>query len=270
MVLVSALLVGGAAQARNAGLLLSPTRVVFENGKRYAVVTLKNNGDGAGRYVVELVDATMDENGGIKLLAPGVKRPDSALDIVSISPHSITLRPDDYQTIRVLVKNLSGMPDGEYRSHLAVRMTQADLIDDTIKPDVQNTVIAPKALLSTVIPVIVRNGDAHYVLTINDVKLVMAGADKQIVPQIAVSMNFSGNRSVIGDFKVTHVAPDGKATQLAFFRGVAIYRDVSKRQQLVSLEVPGGVNIHKGTIDVAFLSQDGKGSVIAEKSIKAQ
>lgn len=271
MMLASLLLVGEPAEARNAGLLLSPTRIVLENGKRYATVILKNNGDGTGRYVIELIDATMDENGGIKLLAEGVKRTDSALDVVSISPHSITLRPDEYQTIRILVKNLSGMPDGEFRSHLEVRMTQADLNDDSIKPDPQQTIITPRALLSTVIPVIVRNGETHYALTVDDAKLVMGGADKQLVPQIAMTMSFSGNRSIIGDVKVTHIAPDGKATQLAFFRGVAIYRDVAKRRQNVPLEVPGGINIHKGTIDVAFMSQEDKGSnVIAEKSIKAQ
>ncbi len=254
-----------AAQARNAGLLLSPTRLVLENGQRYATVTLRNNGDGVGRYVIEMVDASMAENGGIKILDPGVKEPNSALDIVSISPHSVTLKPDDYQTIRVLVKSMSDKPDGEYRSHLQVRMTQADINNDDIKADPQQTVIVPRALLTTVIPVIVRKGQTHFALTIDDARLAMAPG-----PQLDLTMSFSGNCSVIGDVRVTHTAANGQVTQLAFFRGIAIYRDVAKRTQPVPLEIPRGVNIHQGTIDVAFLSQDAKGGkVLAEKVIKA-
>ncbi len=41
--------------AHNAELLLSPTRIVLENGARYATVTVKNTGDGVGRYVIEVI-----------------------------------------------------------------------------------------------------------------------------------------------------------------------------------------------------------------------
>ncbi len=254
------------AYARNAGLLLSPTRLVFGNGQRYATVTVRNNGDGVGRYVIEMVDATMAENGGIKILDQGVQQPNSALDLVSISPHSITLKPDDYQTIRILVKNKPDLPDGEYRSHLQVRMTQADISNDDITPDPQQTVIVPRALLTTVIPVIIRKGETHFALTIDDAKLAVAAGQ----PQIDLVMSFSGNCSVIGDVKVSHTAPNGTVTQLAFYRGIAIYRDVKKRTQPVPLEVPKGVNIHQGKIDVAFMSQDMPAAkVLAQKSINA-
>lgn len=254
------------ALARNAGLLLSPTRLVLDHGQRFATVTLRNNGDGVGRYVIEMVDATMAENGGIKILDPGVKAPDSALDIISFSPHSVTLKPDDYQTIRILVKSMSDLPDGEYRSHLEVRMTQADLKDDEIKPDPQQTVIVPRALLSTVIPVIVRKGNTHFALTIDDAKVTMSP-----VPQLELAMSFSGNCSVIGDIRVTDKAPDGKVVQLAYYRGVAIYRDVAHRTQPVPLDIPKGFNIRQGTIDVAFMSQDDHNpKVLAEKTVAAR
>lgn len=266
LALAAAVSGGQMAYARNAGLLLSPTRLVLGNGQRFATVTVRNNGDGIGRYVIEMVDATMAENGGIKILDQGVQQPNSALDLVSISPHSITLKPDDYQTIRILVKNRPETADGEYRSHLQVRMTQADITNDDIKPDPQQTVIVPRALLTTVIPVIIRKGEMHFALTIDDAKLAMTAGQ----PQIDLTMSFSGNSSVIGDVKVSHTATNGAVTQLAFYRGVAIYRDVKKRTQPVPLEVPKGVNIHQGKIDVAFMSQDNPGAkVLAQRSINA-
>ncbi len=75
-------------------------------------------------------------------------------------------------------------------------------------------------------------------------------------------MNFAGNRSLLGDVKVTHVSPDGKETQLAFYRGVAIYREVTTRKQLVPLEVPSGLNIHQGRLHVAFMTQENEGSKV--------
>jgi hypothetical protein len=254
-------------QARNAGLLLSPTRLVIENGQRFATVTLRNNGDGVGRYVIEMVDAAMSETGAIKILDLGVHQPNSALDIVSLSPHGVTLKPDDYQTIRILLKNTSDLADGEYRSHLQVRMTQADIENADVKPDPQQTVVAPRALLTTVIPIIFHKGTTHFELAIEGAKLTQ-GPEHQ--PQLNLNIAFSGNCSVIGDVKVSHTAPNGMVSDIGLFRGVAIYRDVSKRSQIVPLQVPKGVNLRQGTISVAFLSQDKSGAkVLAQKTIKA-
>lgn len=259
--------IGQPAYARNAGLLLSPTRIVLENGQRYATVTLRNNGDGVGRYVIELVDASMAENGGIKILDLGMHQPNSALDMVSLSPHSVTLKPDDYQTIRVLVKDSTDIADGEYRSHLQVRMTQADIAGSDAKPDPEQAVVVPRALLTTVIPVIVRKGPVHFDLAIDDARLTTPGGELQ--PQVNLSLSLSGNCSVIGDVKITHKAANGAATELAFFRGVVIYRDVRKRTQLIPVQIPKGVNVHAGTIDIEFLSQDkGGGKLLAQKVIK--
>jgi P pilus assembly chaperone PapD len=256
------------AMARNAGLLLSPTRVIFEGTDRFAAVTLRNNGDGVGRYKIELVDTIMDENGGIKVREDGAKDEFSAMDMVSLSPRSMTLKPDESQTVRILIKNKADLPDGEYRSHLQVRMTENDLDLETNKPSTEGANVVLKPKLTTVIPLIVRKGKTSYDVKIDDAMLEIGGGDGKQVPEVKVSMSFSGNRSVLGDVKVTHVAADGKETQLVFFRGVAIYRGVAKRNQRVAATVPDGVNIHSGRLRVAFLSQENEGShVLSEKEI---
>ena len=101
--------------AKSAEMMLVPTRIVLENSDHYATVTVKNSGDGIGRYRIELIDASMEEDGGVKLRDDGSRDPFSALDLLSISPRSMTLKPDDYQTIRILVKNPAGLAPGEYR-----------------------------------------------------------------------------------------------------------------------------------------------------------
>jgi hypothetical protein len=254
--------------ARNAELLLSPTRIVLDNGAKYATVTIRNNGDGVGRYKIELVDTIMNENGGIKIREDGSKGDFSAQDIISLSPHSMTLKPDENQVVRILVKNMNELPDGEYKSHLQVRMTENDLDLKTGQPAADGTTITLKPKMTTVIPVIVRKGQTEFKVMLDEAKLIMGGGEGKPSPEISASFSLSGNRSVLGDIKVTHIAADGKETQLVFFRGIAIYRGVTKRTQTVALTVPSGVNIHSGKLDVAFMSQENEGSqVLTSKTI---
>lgn len=253
--------------AKSAQMLLSPTRIIIEDGKRFATVTVRNNGDATGRYRVEFVDTKMAENGSIKILEEGQKDEFSALDIISFSPKGMTLKPDEYQTVRILIKN-NTLPDGEYKSHLQVRMTENNMDPETGTPSSEGASVMLKPLVTTVIPVIVRKGQTSFDLKMDDAKLVMGGGEGKQVPEVQVALSMSGNRSALGDIKVTHIAPDGKESQLAFFRGIAIYRGVAKRTQSVVLDVPQGINIHSGKLLVSFLSQENEGSrVLAEKSI---
>lgn len=257
------------AQARNAELLLSPTRVVLEGGKRYVTVIVRNNGDGVGRYKIDLVDTIMHENGGISMREDGSKDEFSAIDLLSISPRSMTLKPDESQNVRILVKMKDDLPDGEYRSHLRVKMTENDLDLATGKPAAQEGAsVVLKPLMTTVIPVIIRKGKTDFKVSIDDAKLVMGGGEGKEIPEVKTVFGFSGNRSVIGDIKVTQVLPDGKDTELAFFRGIAIYRGVARREQAVALKIPEGVDLRKGELRINFLSQEKEGSqVLAEKII---
>ncbi len=254
------------AEARNAEMLLSPTRVVLEGTSRFATVTVRNTGSATGRYKIDIVDAHMGENGAIKLRDDGGKEEFSAMDMLSLSPRNITLKPDESQTVRILVKAKSDMPDGEYRSHLQVKITESDLDPDGNRPSPEGANIVLKPKMTTVIPVIIRKGKTDYKVSIEDASVGIGGGDGKQIPNVKVVFGFSGNRSVLGDVKVTHVSPDGKDTQLSFFRGIAIYRGVARREQTVALDVPDGVDISKGRLRIAFMSQENEGSqVLAEK-----
>lgn len=269
LVFVALLFVPNYAGARNADILLTPTRIILEGGNRFATVNIRNNGDGVGRYNIGLVDTLMNEDGGIKVRDDGSRDQFSALDMLSISPRNLTLKPDEDQTVRILVKAKNDLPDGEYRSHLQVKITETDLDLATGKPANDGASVSLKPLLRTVIPVIIRKGSTNYDVKIEDAQLVIGGGEGKQVPEVKVMFSFSGNRSVLGDLKVTHISPEGKETQLVFFRGIAIYRGVERRAQIVSLNVPDGVNIRQGMLRVAYMSQENEGShVLATKDLK--
>jgi hypothetical protein len=246
--------------ASTATLTLTPTRVVLEGTERYATITVKNSGDGIGRYRIELIDATMQENGGVKLLESGQRDPYSALDNLSISPRTMTLKPGDFQTIRLLVKNPGVLKDGEYRSHLKVKMTENDINEVTGKPNGDAVGVTIKPKLSLVIPIIVRRGKLNYAVDITDARLVAPALDggKQ---QMEMDFAMKGNRSVMGDVKIAQLE-GGKEKQLLWFPGVAIYRGTPKRSLLVALDEKPDAG---GKILVTFSTQDKEPKVIAKK-----
>jgi hypothetical protein len=252
--------------AGSAQLTMAPTRVVLEGSDRYATITIKNSGDAIGRYRIELVDASMQPNGGVKVLEKGERDPFGALEILSISPRTMTLKPDDFQTVRLLVKDTAAIKDGEYRSHLRVRMTENDLNEKTDKPNGDAAGIAIKPRLAMVIPIIVRRGKTHFKVDIADEKLLPPALENG-PPQMQVTFGFTGNRSVIGDVRITHTDAAGGQNVLKFFPGVAIYRGTPSRDVIIPLDVPSGVDVHSGKIGITYLSQDkDNAQVLAEKS----
>ena len=256
-----------AADAASADLTLAPTRIIMEKDARYATVNVKNAGDGTGRYRIDVVDASMQGNGGVKLLENDARDPFSARDNLSISPHSMTLAPGDYQTVRILVKNKDALADGEYRSALKVTMTETDVDAVTNRPkgDAVGIVIKPKLVMA--IPIILRRGETSYKVHIDDAKFVAADSENT-KPQVRLVFGFEGTRSVIGDVKVTHVDGSGKDSLLKFYPGIAIYRGVPKIDVNMPLEIPDGVDIRSGKTTVSYIAQDSDGgNVMAQKDV---
>lgn len=255
------------ARAGSADLTLSPTRVTFDKDERYATVNIKNSGDAVGRYHIEVADTAMQPNGGVKLLDEGARSPFSAVDFISISPRSMTLNPGDYQAVRILVKNQEAMAEGEYRSALKVTMTESDVNAQTNQPKGEAAGIVLKPKLVMAIPLIIRHGNSTYHVSIDSAKLEIAGG-KTSQPQMHIAFSFDGTRSIIGDVKVTHTDANGKDSVLKFFPGVAIYRGVPKIDLDIPLEIPEGVDIHKGKTTVAYLAQENEGGgVMAQREV---
>ncbi len=253
---------------RSAQTLVAPTRIVLENGAHFASLTLKNVGDAAGRYAVELLDTHMNDNGEIQIFEKGEKGENSAKDLISISPRTITLKQDEFQTIRILVKNTNDLPDGEYRSHIRIKITEPDLNPLTNAPNLANdqkgTAVVPKIYVSTFVPLIIRKGQTAYNVTIAEAKL-QSGAEK---PQIKMVFNISGNRSVIGDLHAIFTGRDGKDIEIGKLEGFTTYREVTKRNYALTLDVPPGLDINAGKIRVTYISPASEGNkVIAEHEV---
>ncbi len=263
-IVFSSIITGNQAiAAGKAQMLLSPTRLVFDNKKRYQTLSLKNHGTATGRYRIDIVDSNMGEDGAIKMLEDDEDQQYSAKKMLRVSPRSVTIKAGTNQNIRLLVKKPADLADGEYRSHLRVKMLESNIdksAGNPVDPDKSN--ISVKAKLVMVIPVIVRAGEVEYEVDITAANL--SNNKKAVI----VDLSRAGDRSSMGNITITHISKNGNKTILNHLSGAAIYREVNKRKLNVPLKEAGLVNMNSGKLVIQYSEQgDVEGKLTKNKEI---
>ena len=102
-------------------LLIMPKRVVFEGSKRSEDLSLANIGKDTATYVISFVQFRMKDDGSFEKITD----PDSAQNFsdkyLRFFPRTVTLAPNESQTVKVQVTKKDELKPGEYRSHLYFR-----------------------------------------------------------------------------------------------------------------------------------------------------
>jgi hypothetical protein len=234
-----------------AELMLHPTRLVFEKNARAAQIELINNGSEPTTYRISLVNRRMTEVGQFEPAdtpAPGEQFADAML---RFSPRQITLQPGTAQTVRVMLRKPADLPEGEYRSHLQFEKLPdaggATSIDR--QGGGREIGVVLDALVGAAIPVIVRHGAGSATVGLSGLALRKDDAKGQL---LALRFEREGSNSVYGDLSVTFTPQGGKARTVAQIGGVAVYTPNRVRQATLPLDVPRGVTLSHGTLDVSY------------------
>lgn len=246
------------------GLLVTPGRIVFDGSKRIQELNLANNGTDTATYQVSFIDIRMNENGTFEQ----VTTPDSgqffAKSNLRVFPRSVTLAPNEAQSIKLQLINSSQLPPAEYRSHVYFRATPVErpLGEQPTVKDSTGISVRLKPVFGITIPVIIRVGETTASMSISDVSLAI-GQDKK--HQLNMTFNRMGNRSVYGDLKVNHISPTGKITPVGEINGIAVYTPTARRRFSILLNEKPGINYKSGKLQIIYASPaDAKSSKMAE------
>jgi hypothetical protein len=254
--LAFSLLLPHAAHAKRAEVMMLPPRVVMENNDRYSTIVIRNVGDATGDFTVGLQDMKMLESGMVVPLDPGEIPQYSAMSYVHVTPKSMTLKPGETQRVRLMLRVPESMEPGEYRTHVKVRLVN-DNTDAPANTSDKEAVIAVKANLVIIIPVIVRHGATTVSSGIADLKL---SHDAHGMPSVDMYLTRDGNRSSFGDISVTYIPRGGTPQLIKAFRGVAVYRPLARRFISVPLdETPKGISLAHGSLDIVYSAQEKEG-----------
>jgi P pilus assembly chaperone PapD len=250
------------------GVLVTPTRAVLEGRVRSAEISIANNGTRAGFYTISLINKRMLENGSLEDVVEAQEGEQFADQMIRISPRRVTLEPGKHQMIRLLTRKPKGLKEGEYRSHLNISVTPledakekvAETSDD--EKD-ENLSIQIKANFGVTIPVIVRHGTLEAAAKINKIGTYYAEEEKK--HHVTIDMTRTGDRSLYGDLRITHIADSGIETVLKNMLGVAVYIPNTTRVFDVDLEHVDKVSLSSGSLEVIYKAKKEENSIIYAK-----
>jgi len=232
-------------------LVIMPRRVLLDNAKRTQELNIANTGTDSAKYLISVVQYKMLESGAFQEITEPEAGQNFANKNFRFFPRSVTLGPNESQTIKVQSINTGELQAGEYRSHLYFRaVAEETQVDETAKvPKSLSVQLTPT--FGIAIPIIIRTGTTN--LSVKMDKPVLSVNDKG-APQLEMTFNRSGNISVYGDVKVEHISDKGKITQVGIAKGLAVYTPNLKRKLLLPLEKNTGVDYHKGKLKITYLT----------------
>jgi hypothetical protein len=251
-----------------AELMLHPTRIVFDKNMRATQIELINNGSKPASYRISLVNRRMTEAGQFEAAESAQDGERFADAMLRYSPRQVTLEPGTAQTVRVMLRKPADLAEGEYRSHL-----QFDKLPDVEgKASIENQGtgatqigVVMNALVGASVPVIVRHGASSASVKLAGLAL---GKDEAKRAQLALQFEREGSNSVYGDVSVTFTPKNGKPQSLAQVNGIAVYTPNRVRKATLPLQVPEGLALAGGTLDVSYRDRpEAGGKLLAQASL---
>jgi P pilus assembly chaperone PapD len=251
-----------------AELMLHPTRIVFDKNTRAAQIELINTGSKPASYRIGLVNRRMTEDGQFESAETAKDGERFAEEMLRYSPRQVTLQPGTAQTVRVMLRKPADLAEGEYRSHLQFdKLPEVEGNASIENQGAGRTQIGVtlNALVGASVPVIVRHGNVSAAVKLDGLAL---RRDDKGRPALALQFEREGNSSVYGDLSVTFMPKGGAPRSLAQIGGIAVYTPNRVRKAVLPLQVPAGMTLAGGTIEVSYRDRpEAGGKLLAQASL---
>jgi len=238
-----------------AGLLVAPTRVVFEGSQRSATLTLVNTGEKAATYRISFIEMQMTESGQIFEIEATEAGETYASQLVRYSPRQVTLEPHTPQVVRLKLRKPGDLIAGEYRSHLLFRTIPS--VESSLTPEKpsesesSSREIELRPLFGVAVPMIVRHGSTSADAQLTNLSL-LNGLSSTDISKLSVKISRSGNRSVYGNIDVIYTGSDGVEHLIGEVDGVAVYTPTPVRQIDIRLNQLPGQTLNEGRLRVVY------------------
>ena len=235
-------------------LLITPTRIVFEQQKLKEIINLVNTGETSETYTVSFVERRMNEDGTFTVITDPDPGQNFAEPHLRIYPRRITLAPGEGQVVMLQRRRNSTKEIGEYRSHLYFRSTKDySALGEKTTDSITGVSVQLTPIYGMTIPVIFRTGNVNATTTLSDLKLESQKDNNQI----KFTLNRDGNSSVYGDFTVEYFPLKGESTTIAKIAGVAVYTTIKRRFMSINLLKSPLINLKEGSIKINYKTRPG-------------
>ncbi|MCK4945291.1 MAG: hypothetical protein KAS59_03410 [Alphaproteobacteria bacterium] len=244
-----------------ADLTITPTRIVFLDRGRSAIIELLNITDRTNVYRMNWMEMKATESGRYEMAPIDDKNPNSVGKMVIFSPRQVTIEPHGHQVIRLSLRRPADLPTGEYRAHLSITRLAKNALRRKQDPNAKDISMALSVNLGFSIPVIVRSGkDRDLKISLSSPELKMKGTK----PTLNMDINRdAGKFSSYGLVEVYWKPNKGKEQKIGTLNNIALYPELQKRR----VNIPLDQNPTDGKIKVVYLGKyESEGTKWAEKT----
>jgi hypothetical protein len=222
------------------GLVLAPTRIIFQPGERSAEVAITNKGARTAKFRIFFENKSFGRGGEVEVLTEERSGFKFADPMLRLSTREVTLKPGQEQIVRIMLRRSEDMADGEYRSHFTVR---AVIDNSQPQPSVamaagtneqgKEFVVNLVPQYGIAIPVLVRQGVLDAQLKVKKTELLPAVQGS--AGRLGIDLEISGNRSLFANMTLVDKSKKGKDAQLFVMRNLSIYAPGNARYMLLDL-----------------------------------
>ena len=252
--------------AVQAGLLISPMLLTFNDRERSKEVILINKSDQTTTYRLIWKQNRAKPNGGYdELSEQESKEFPIASSMIRFSPKQVRLGPGERQIVKLAVRRPKNLAQGEYRSHLLFSALPQEKNKDVISNGPTNLTV--QVMLSYSIPVIVRSGEKDYSVTIDDAKVLTSQKKGKTQYQLEVAMSRTGINSTAGSIKA-YWKKNGSREEvhIGTLNSVQFYPELETSKYNLFWQGPE-VALKSGKLRVVYEGRkDFSGLVLAEKT----
>ncbi|RXE97488.1 fimbria/pilus periplasmic chaperone [Pseudoalteromonas sp. PS5] len=235
-----------------ANLLISPTRVVFDERTRTAEIVVLNNSSVYQSYRLSWEEKQALPSGGYKLI-----QEENAINLSSmarVSPSQMRLAPGQRQVVKIALRKPRALGAGEYRSHLLFQAlpngNDGNGNQGTIKLDIA---------LNYSLPIMARHKIDTPNITITTV---------DVTDKVTVGLSKTGVASAFGTIEA-FFKPQGVASakRVAITADYTVHTELERAQAQLTLLPRARINA-PGILEIRFTgSGEYKRHVFAEKAV---
>jgi len=232
-------------------LMVFPKRIVFEGiQSRVQTLNLGNTSSDTTTYRLSYNEIQMDEDGKFNTIEEPENNQNFASHYLRYYPRTITLAPDEWQTVKIQLIKTGELKEGEYRSHLYFRpvpktklLENKTVTTDTLKPKGASVVL--KAIYGISIANIITIGAPTTAVSLTNLTLLPAQV-------LSMDINRTGNQSAYGELHVNHISLEGISTNVGLIKGFAVYTPGNLRHTKIKLKNIPSVDYTRGKLQVTY------------------
>ncbi|ALU44481.1 fimbrial biogenesis chaperone [Pseudoalteromonas rubra] len=243
-----------------ANLLISPTRVVFDERQRSAKVFLINSSQEYKTYRLSFKEKLALPQGGYTDVSEQ-ENPMRLSGLLRMTPKQVRLAPGERQVVKLALRRQRNMAAGEYRSHLFFQA-----LPEKKNQDQEGVGIRLNMIMSYSIPLIYRQSASSPQVSIDEASLSRGKTGK--LETVNLTLSRKGDASPFGGVRVFWRAQNrANWEEAALVNSFSIYPELSQAQLQLKLLTPEMFQgVRSGQLKVVYTgSGEYKGQSFAER-----